>query len=95
MNELLLAVSVVFIFGTVLLAYMLFGRGGLYAVSSLAAVFANIEALILIEAFGMEQTLGNYFLPQRFWPPIFCRNARAGQRQTRRFISDCFPRCFL
>lgn len=66
MNELLLAVSVVFIFGTVLLAYMLFGRCGLYAVSSLAAVFANIEAIILIKAFGMEQTLGNVLFAATF-----------------------------
>lgn len=59
MNELLLIGSVLLIYGGVLLAYRLFGPTGLYVASVLATVFANIEALILIDAFGMEQTLGN------------------------------------
>ncbi len=59
MNELLLAGSVVLIYGTVLLAYRLFGKTGLFAMTVLATVFANIEVLLLIDGFGMEQTLGN------------------------------------
>ncbi|MDE7164501.1 MAG: queuosine precursor transporter [Clostridiales bacterium] len=66
MNELLLLVSVVFIYGVVLLAYMLFGRSGLYAVSAIATVFANIEVLILVKAFGLEQTLGNVLFASTF-----------------------------
>ena len=66
MNELLLLVSVVFIYGTVLLAYMLFGRSGLYAISAIATVFANIEVLILVKAFGLEQTLGNVLFASTF-----------------------------
>ncbi|MDE6293592.1 MAG: queuosine precursor transporter [Clostridiales bacterium] len=66
MNELLLLVSVVFIYGAVLLSYMLFGKSGLYAISAIATVFANIEVLILVKAFGLEQTLGNVLFASTF-----------------------------
>ena len=59
MNELLLAGSVLLIYGTVLAAYRLFGKNGLYAMTVAATILANIEVLIVINAFGMEQTLGN------------------------------------
>ncbi len=65
-NELILIASVIFIFGSTLLAYKYFGKAGLYAVSALAAVLANIEALVLIKAFGMEQTLGNVLFAATF-----------------------------
>jgi len=58
-NELLLCGSVLLIYGMVLIAWRLFGKSGMYAMSVLATVFANIEVLLLIDAFGMEQTLGN------------------------------------
>lgn len=66
MNELLLVISVVLIYGAVLLSYMLFGKSGLYALSAIATVFANIEVLILIKAFGLEQTLGNVLFASTF-----------------------------
>ena len=59
MNEILLIISVVLIYGAVLVAYRLFGKQGLFAFSVVATVLANIEVLILVDAFGMEQTLGN------------------------------------
>jgi len=59
MNELLLLGSVVLIFGMVLLAYRLFGKVGLHVMMVLTTVFANIEVLMLVRGFGMEQTLGN------------------------------------
>lgn len=58
-NEVLLLGSILLIYGMVLIAYRLFGKSGLFSMSVLATVFANIEVLILIEGFGMEQTLGN------------------------------------
>jgi hypothetical protein len=66
MNELLLAGSVVFIFGAVLLAYRFFGKTGLYVMSALAMVLANIEVLLLVEAFTLEQTLGNVMFASTF-----------------------------
>ena len=65
-NELLLAGSVVFIFSTVLLAYKFFGKTGLYCVSAVATILANIEVVILINAFNMEQTLGNVLFASTF-----------------------------
>ena len=58
-NEILLLGSVLLIYGAVLVAYRLFGKSGLYIMTVLATVFANIEVLIMITGFGMEQTLGN------------------------------------
>lgn len=58
-NEILLLISVAVIYGTVVLAYRFFGKQGLFAFSAVATVLANIEVLILVDAFGMEQTLGN------------------------------------
>ena len=59
MNELLLAGSVLLVYGTVLSAYRIFGRHGLYVMTAAATVLANIEVLIVINAFVIEQTLGN------------------------------------
>lgn len=65
-NELLLIGSLILIFGGVLVAYRLFGRAGLYAMTVISTVLANIECLILVNAFGMEQTLGNVFFGATF-----------------------------
>lgn len=65
-NELLLISSLIFIFGVALLAYWLFGKSGLYCVSVIATVLANIEVIILIKAFNMEQTLGNVLFAVTF-----------------------------
>ena len=66
MNELLLLASLVVIFSFVLLAYKFFGKSGLYAMSAIATAFANIEVIILVKAFGMEQTLGNVLFASTF-----------------------------
>lgn len=65
-NEVLLLLSVVLIFGGVLVFYRLFGLKGLYAWTVFATVTANIEVLILVDAFGMEQTLGNVMFASSF-----------------------------
>lgn len=65
-NELLLAVSVVIIFGSVLLWYRLFGDAGLMAFTVFATITANIEVLILVDAYGMEMTLGNILFASTF-----------------------------
>ena len=58
-NELLLMLSVVLIYGAVLICYRLFGKSGLFAMTAIGTVLANVEVLMLVEGFGMEQTLGN------------------------------------
>lgn len=65
-NEIILILSLVFIYSSVLLWYKLFGKTGLIAYNVMAGVAANIEVLILIEAFGMEQTLGNILFASTF-----------------------------
>ena len=65
-NELLLLGSLVVIFSSALIAYYIFGKAGLYAITAVATITANIECLILVNAFGMEQTLGNVFFAVTF-----------------------------
>ena len=59
MNELLLIGSLLLVYGGTLLSYRLFGKHGLFAFTAIATILANVEVLILIDGFGMEQTLGN------------------------------------
>ena len=66
LNELLLIGSVVFIFSMALLGYKFFGKVGLFCMSAVATILANIEVLILVNAFGMEQTLGNVLFAVTF-----------------------------
>ncbi len=65
-NELLLILSLIVIYSSVLIWYKLFGRSGMYCFTVLATIAANIEALILIDAFGMEMTLGNILFAATF-----------------------------
>lgn len=65
-NELLLIGSVVFIFSMALAGYAFFGKTGLYCLSAIATILANIEVLILVDAFGVEQTLGNVLFAVTF-----------------------------
>lgn len=59
MNELILILSLIVIYSGTVFAYRFFGKEGLYAFTVFATVMANIEVLILVDAFGFEQTLGN------------------------------------
>ena len=65
-NELLLILSLIVIYSSVLIWYKLFGRSGMYCFTVFATIAANIEALILIDAFGMEMTLGNILFAATF-----------------------------
>lgn len=65
-NELLLFLNLVILYLAVLLWYYLFGTKGLYCFSIFATISANIEVLILVVAFGMEQTLGNVLFATTF-----------------------------
>ena len=65
-NELLLLLSVVLIFGGVLVFFNFFGIQGLYCWVALATITANIEVMILVDAFGMQQTLGNVMFASTF-----------------------------
>lgn len=65
-NELLLIISMIIIYGAVLLWLYLFGEHGLMAFTVFATITANIEVLIMVDAFGMEMTLGNILFASTF-----------------------------
>ena len=65
-NEILLVLSIIIIYGSELLFFKLFGKYGLYCFTSIATIAANVEVLIVIQAFGMEMTLGNVLFASTF-----------------------------
>ncbi len=65
-NELLLILTLLLTFSGVLVFYKIFGKTGLHVWTVIATITANIEVLILVEAFGMEQTLGNVLFASNF-----------------------------
>lgn len=66
MNELLLIVSLLVIYSGILLLYRIFGKQGMYLWTVIATISANIEVLIVVNAFGMEMTLGNILFASTF-----------------------------
>ncbi|GHU53585.1 transporter [Clostridia bacterium] len=58
-NTLLFFGTVIFYLGGVFFAYRLFNVTGLYVWTAFSAIVSNIEALKMIDMFGMELTLGN------------------------------------
>ncbi|QTQ16210.1 queuosine precursor transporter [Treponema parvum] len=65
-NEILLCLSLLFSYGGLLVFFKLFGKAGLYTWMVFTAITANIEVLILVNAFGLEQTLGNTLFAASF-----------------------------
>ncbi len=65
-NEILLLTSVALIYSFVVLFYKLFGNTGLYCWTVLATITANIEVTMVVDAFSMEQTLGNILFASTF-----------------------------
>lgn len=66
MNEIILLISLIFEFSLILLAYKFFGKSGLYVMTVICAILANIEVVMLVKAFGIEQTLGNTLFAASF-----------------------------
>lgn len=65
-NEILLILSMLIIYGSELLFFKFFGKQGLYCFTVLATIAANIEVLIVVDAFGMRMTLGNVLFASTF-----------------------------
>ncbi len=66
MNEILILSSVIVIFSFVLISFRMFGLTGLFITTVIATICANIEVMILVKAFGIEQTLGNVLFASTF-----------------------------
>ena len=58
-NEFILIISLFVLFSLTVLSGRFFGKGGLTGWIVTSTILANIEVIILVRAFGMEQTLGN------------------------------------
>ncbi len=65
-NEILLILSLFLTYAAVLFLFKLFKEQGLYLWTIVATIAANIEVLIVINAFGMEMTLGNILFASTF-----------------------------
>lgn len=65
-NEILLILSLIITYSAVLLLFTLFKEQGLYLWTVIATIAANIEVLIVVNAFGMEMTLGNILFASTF-----------------------------
>lgn len=65
-NELLLVFNLLFLYTSVVLCYKYLGSKGLIYWTIFATITANIEVLIMVEAFGMSQTLGNIMFATTF-----------------------------
>ena len=66
MNEILFLISIAFYLGGVLFAYKIFGKTGLYIWTAISAILANIEALKMVDMFGLSVTLGNALYASNF-----------------------------
>ena len=66
MNELLLILSLPITYFLVLVCYRIFGKSGLFLWTVIATISANIEVLIVVNAFGVEMTLGNILFASTF-----------------------------
>lgn len=65
-NEIILILSMLISYGTILVLFRIFHEQGLYLWTIIATMAANIEVLIVIRAFGMEMTLGNILFASTF-----------------------------
>ncbi len=66
MNSILLVVTIILYYGLLLVAFKRFGKVGLFAWIIIGTVFANLEVNKLIDAFGVEMTLGNVLFSSTF-----------------------------
>lgn len=65
-NEILLIVNLIVVYSSVMLFYKFYGKTGIYCWTVFATITANIEVLMVVKAFGMEQTLGNILFASTF-----------------------------
>lgn len=65
-NELMLVISLLVCYFAVIILFQIFKEQGLFLWIIVATIAANIEVLIVVKAFGMEQTLGNIMFASTF-----------------------------
>lgn len=65
-NEILLVLSLILTYSVLLAWFNFFGEKGLLCFTVFATITANIEVMMVIHAFGLEQTLGNIMFGASF-----------------------------
>ena len=71
-NELILLLSVFVLYGGLVVSFRFFGKEGIYCWNVICTIAANIEVLILVDAFGIEMTLGNVIFASTFLATDIC-----------------------
>ena len=71
-NEIMLVSSLVLTYGMVIALFRIFKEQGLYLWTIVATIAANIEVLIVVNAFGMTMTLGNILFASTFLVTDIC-----------------------
>ena len=71
-NEINLILSLLITYGMVVVMFRIFKEQGLYLWTIVATIAANIEVMIVINAFGMEMTLGNILFASTFLVTDIC-----------------------
>lgn len=66
MNEILLIIEILVVFGALFLTKKLFGKTGLFVWIAIASIIANIEVVKNITLFGMSASLGNVMFASNF-----------------------------
>ena len=65
-NELMLLAELLVVYALILVFWRVWGKVGLVCWLGIATILANIEVLILVDAFTLEQTLGNILFASTF-----------------------------
>ena len=71
-NEINLIISLAITYGLVIWLFRIFKEQGLYLWTIVATIAANIEVMIVVNAFGMEMTLGNILFASTFLVTDIC-----------------------
>lgn len=95
-NEILLVASLLFAFGGLLVSFRFFSKGGIFAWIAICTILANVEVAVLVNAFGMEQTLGNTLFASTFLATDFLSEFY-GKKEARRgvFLGICASLAFV
>lgn len=85
-NELILIVTLLVTYSTVILWFRLFGEAGMMGWTVFSTIAANIEVLILVDAFGLHQTLGNILFASTLLASEILSET-AGKKKARRAVN--------
>ena len=66
MNEILLIIEIIIMFGLLVLAKKFFGKEGIFVWIGIASILANIQVSKCINIFGISGTLGNVMFASNF-----------------------------